>query len=139
MAGPELISGGVLDTVQLGLLGSVFSTVFASGRLINGGLSDKTASGDDVIRLEKMLAPVLNKNIDTWVLGCTHFPALYKTVKKIAKPYGVRRVIDSARVGAELLNKESRKLNKKNKRAVRKHGKGDIKWQTTDAEESMTR
>ena len=42
MAGPELISGGVLDTVQLGLLGSVFSTVFASGRLINGGLSDKT-------------------------------------------------------------------------------------------------
>ena len=40
MAGPELISGGVLDTVQLGLLGSVFSTVFASGRLINGGLSD---------------------------------------------------------------------------------------------------
>lgn len=42
MAGPELISGGVLDTVQLGLLGSVFSTVFASGILINGGLSDKT-------------------------------------------------------------------------------------------------
>lgn len=42
MAGPELILGGVLDTVQLGLLGSVFSTVFASGRLINGGLSDKT-------------------------------------------------------------------------------------------------
>ena len=107
--------------------------------MIDGGLSDKTASGDDVIRLEKMLAPVLNKNIDTLVLGCTHFPSLYKTVKKIAKPYGVRRVIDSARVGAELLNKESRKLNKKNKRAVRKDGKGDIKWQTTDAEESMTR
>lgn len=42
MAGPELISLGVLDTVQLGLLGSVFSTVYAAGRLLNGSLSDKT-------------------------------------------------------------------------------------------------
>ena len=107
--------------------------------MIDGGLSDSTVSKDDVIILEKMLVPVLSKNIDTLVLGCTHFPALYKTVKRIARPYGVVRVIDSARAGAELLAKESRKLNKKNKRAVRKHGKGDNKWQTTDAEESMTR
>ena len=42
MAGPDLIDGQILDTVQLGLLGSVFSTVYAVGRLINGGLSDKT-------------------------------------------------------------------------------------------------
>lgn len=42
MAGPVLISGNVLDTVQLGLLGSVFSTVYAMGRLLNGGLGDKT-------------------------------------------------------------------------------------------------
>lgn len=42
MAGPGLIEAGIMDTVQLGLLGSVFSTVFAVGRLINGGLSDRT-------------------------------------------------------------------------------------------------
>ena len=41
-AGPELINLGVLDETSLGLLGSVFSTVFSVGRLINGGLSDKT-------------------------------------------------------------------------------------------------
>lgn len=41
MAGPELIASSLLDTVQLGMLGSVFSTVYAAGRLINGGLSDK--------------------------------------------------------------------------------------------------
>lgn len=41
MAGPELIANNILDTVQLGLLGSVFSTVYAAGRLVNGGLSDK--------------------------------------------------------------------------------------------------
>ncbi len=42
MAGPVLISENVLDTVQLGILGSVFSTVYAMGRLLNGGLGDKT-------------------------------------------------------------------------------------------------
>lgn len=42
MAGPEMITMGVLDTVQLGMLGSAFSTIYAAGRLLNGGLSDKT-------------------------------------------------------------------------------------------------
>ncbi len=42
MAGPDLIAGKVLDTVQLGLLGSIFSTVYATGRLFNGSLGDKT-------------------------------------------------------------------------------------------------
>lgn len=41
MAGPDLLGTGVLDEVQLGLLGSVFSTLYACGRLINGGISDK--------------------------------------------------------------------------------------------------
>lgn len=41
MAGPELIESNIVNTAQLGLLGSVFSTVYAVGRLINGGLSDK--------------------------------------------------------------------------------------------------
>ncbi len=42
MAGPDLIDIGVLNTVQLGSLGSIFSTFYAVGRLLNGGLSDKT-------------------------------------------------------------------------------------------------
>lgn len=42
VASPGLISEGILDTVQIGLLGSVFSTVYALGRLINGGISDRT-------------------------------------------------------------------------------------------------
>lgn len=42
VASPGLIEEGVMDTVQIGLLGSIFSTVYACGRLINGGLSDKT-------------------------------------------------------------------------------------------------
>lgn len=42
VAGPNLISEGILNTVQMGLLGSVFSTVYALGRILNGTLSDKT-------------------------------------------------------------------------------------------------
>ncbi len=42
VAGPELISANVLNTVQMGLLGSVFSTIYAIGRILNGGISDKT-------------------------------------------------------------------------------------------------
>ena len=42
IAGPDLISGNVIDTVQLGILGSVFSTVYAIGRFLNGGIGDKT-------------------------------------------------------------------------------------------------
>lgn len=41
VAGPEMIAQGILDTAQLGLLGSVFSSVYATGRLLNGNLSDK--------------------------------------------------------------------------------------------------
>lgn len=42
MAGPELISGNILSTVELGMLGSVFSAIYAAGRLVNGGIGDKT-------------------------------------------------------------------------------------------------
>lgn len=42
MAGPGLEELSIVNTVQLGLLGSVFSCVFAMGRLINGAIGDKT-------------------------------------------------------------------------------------------------
>ena len=40
IASPILINSSVLTTVQTGALGSIFSTAFAAGRPINGGLSD---------------------------------------------------------------------------------------------------
>ncbi len=42
VAGPGLIEEGVIDAVQIGLMGSVFSIIYAVGRLINGGISDRT-------------------------------------------------------------------------------------------------
>lgn len=41
VAGPALQESRLLTSVQFGLLGSVFSVVYASGRLINGSLGDR--------------------------------------------------------------------------------------------------
>lgn len=43
MAGPALNELSIVNTVQLGLLGSVFSCIYATGRLFNGIIGDKTA------------------------------------------------------------------------------------------------
>ena len=41
MASPELMDTRILDTAQVGMLGSIFSVIYAFGRLINGGFSDR--------------------------------------------------------------------------------------------------
>ena len=41
IATPELTAGGIMNEAQIGLLGSIFSVVFAIGRLLNGVLNDK--------------------------------------------------------------------------------------------------
>lgn len=76
--------------------------------MIDLGLNDATATKDDRVRIEAMLMPLLLKKADTLVLGCTHFPALKKTIQKLARPYGVRTVIDSAQIGAQLLRDTAR-------------------------------
>lgn len=43
MAAPSLKDLAILDTAQIGLLGSMFSVVYACGRLLSGIIGDKTA------------------------------------------------------------------------------------------------
>ena len=43
MASPEMKAAGMLTSAQLGLLGSLFSVIYACGRLLNGILSDRVA------------------------------------------------------------------------------------------------
>ena len=44
MASPDLKEFGLLTSAQIGLLGSVFSIIYAAGRLFNGILSDRVPS-----------------------------------------------------------------------------------------------
>ena len=73
--------------------------------LIDSGLSDETATDKDIRMLDSMLEPILKEAPDTLILGCTHFPALAGTIGKIAEKYGNVRLIDSARVGADVIRK----------------------------------
>ena len=73
--------------------------------LIDSGLSDETATDKDIRMLDSMLEPILMEDLDTLILGCTHFPALAGTIGKIAEKYGNIRLVDSARVGADVIRK----------------------------------
>ena len=77
--------------------------------MIDAGLSDNTTTEDDLSRIEGMLIPILKKKPDTLILGCTHYPALVKTIEKLTRPLGINSIIDSARIGADILINESRK------------------------------
>lgn len=80
--------------------------------LIDNGLSDECVNADKEKMLEDMMRTVLESKIDTLILGCTHFPALIKTVSRIASRYGIDSVVDSARVGAKLLIETGRSISK---------------------------
>ena len=43
VATPSFVDMGVADTAEIGFLGSIFSVIYACGRLINGGLGDRVA------------------------------------------------------------------------------------------------
>ena len=70
---------------------------------IDNGLTDDTAREQDKERLRDMLSPLITKNIDTLILGCTHFPSLIHTFEEVAYPLGVKTVINSAKEGADAL------------------------------------
>jgi glutamate racemase len=71
--------------------------------------------------VKKYMKPLLNKKIDTLILGCTHYPLLKKTLKKnVGKNV---TLIDSAKVTAEevknVLNRASLLANGQKKRFLK--------------------
>lgn len=90
--------------------------------LIDGGLCDATAEKEDEDMLRRIVLPLARKNIDTLILGCTHFPALCKSFEGVCRPLGIKRIIDSAKVGAMALLEGVENERKE-------------KWQTTEEEE----
>lgn len=73
--------------------------------MIDGGVSDSTVTSTDKEKIESILEPTLTSGIDTLILGCTHFPAIIRTIDEISKKYGNITLVDSARVGADILKK----------------------------------
>ncbi len=71
--------------------------------MIDGGLSDNNITDTRIKEISRMLCPFEGKDIDTLILGCTHFPSLKLTVADIVKEYGIKAVINSAEEGAKAL------------------------------------
>ena len=70
---------------------------------IDSGLNDGSANEYDKNRLKEMISPLSDENIDTLILGCTHFPSLIRTFCEVASPLGIKTVINSAKEGADAL------------------------------------
>ena len=89
-------------------LDGIYVSELALGALvtkIDSGLCDENITERVKIELEDMLRPILTADIDTLILGCTHFPSLVGSIKRITERYGEIKLIDSARVGADILKK----------------------------------
>ena len=82
---------------------------------VEGGKKEDQATKE---LLKSHLAPMIDKGIDTLVLGCTHYPFLIKTIEQIL-PTGVT-IIDNSQA---IANQIQRLLEKEKKLA----GKDSVK------------
>jgi glutamate racemase len=70
--------------------------------LIEGGCRDGCVTGEEKDRIYRLLKPLKSINIDTLILGCTHFPYLKREIEGCLP--GVR-IISSSEAAAEELKK----------------------------------
>ena len=58
--------------------------------------------------VKEYLDSLVNEGIDTLILGCTHYPLLKKTIKKL---YPQLKIVDSSQAIAEFLHRENIQFN----------------------------
>lgn len=83
--------------------------------------------------LEDALLPMLEKNIDTVVLGCTHYPFVIPLIQEIVRDASRVRVIDPAPAVA----KQTERLLEARGMRSQSGTKGDIKFYTSGDPDSL--
>ncbi len=71
--------------------------------IIDRGVSDKSITDAERSIIEGLLSPLSDFGAELLILGCTHFGRLKNTITQIVNGYGIKKVIDSAEVGAQAL------------------------------------
>ena len=96
--------------------------------MVEAGITDKD---DTVVRsmVERYLAPIKNENVDTLILGCTHYPILHEA---IAEYMGDNVTLISA--GAEAAKYALNMLTMKNMLSVSDKS-GHVSYYTSDSAE----
>jgi len=72
--------------------------------LIENGARDNNLSENEKIKIEKVLAPLRKKNIDTLILGCTHFPHIEQEIQRILGVKTVNPAFEGALEIAKIAN-----------------------------------
>lgn len=80
--------------------------------MIDNGVVDESIDEDSFDKLYNTLSPLKNTRADTLILGCTHFPSLINSISTIVSNFGIKYIIDSAKIGADAL------IGKANKRTI---------------------
>lgn len=70
--------------------------------LVECGVTDENIKASESAKLSRILTPIKNSDIDTLILGCTHFPHLEKEIGRILPSV---RLISSSREGAKEISK----------------------------------
>ncbi|MDR0723880.1 MAG: glutamate racemase [Endomicrobium sp.] len=76
--------------------------------------------------VQKYVQPLLNKKVDTLVLGCTHYPLLKEIIKKNIKEDII--LIDSA----QIISQEVKNLLEENNLLANKNNKPNLKFYVSD-------
>lgn len=90
----------------------------------------ETESDQVYVLAERLLAPLQNANVDSLLLGCTHYPFLARTIGDVMGPEVV--LVDSADATAfavrELLQKEDLVSDRSQAGEHRFESSGDVEW-----------
>ncbi len=79
--------GGKLFKEKHELYGQYINIHYIEGRgLVELAESDQINSAETVVLLKTLIQPMLQKNVDQIVLGCTHYPLFAEEIRKIAGP-----------------------------------------------------
>lgn len=72
-------------------------------KMIDSGICDNNADDNVIRKIKHLVSPLFEAEADTLILGCTHFPALKGVIGEIFAPYGVKNIINTAKIGANTL------------------------------------
>ena len=64
--------------------------------MVESGVRDYNITAQNINQIKEELLPLCDKNIDSLILGCTHFPHIGKTIKDILKVKTVNPALEGA-------------------------------------------
>ena len=72
--------------------------------LVENGARDGKLTQDESLKIQNALLPLRDKNIDTLILGCTHFPHIENEIRRYLNVKTVNPALEGALEIAKIAN-----------------------------------